>query len=237
MARRNNLEKIRGTHMGRGSQDGNLVPGSVENTPPPHSSDGRRRYPNAPCPCTESKEGASICEEYHTRLPEHGGLEAHSDRVPARRHRGLVYFPELHPMAGATDDQSYTVIGSGGVGKKPHIRTSYPITNGRFGGNQGTSERGNSNIVATGNSRGRTMGGGTIPTRSYTSATRATMGMGPTKPPSSRPTSTSVRENDSRLAPIPQAARQEMQLPRSFDGHLSRMWIIEMWCAKVRSFL
>ncbi len=109
MARQNNLEKIRGTHMGRGSQDGNLVPGSVENTPPPHSSDSRRRYPNAPCPCTESKEGVNIYEEYHTRLPEHGGLETHSDRVPARRHRGLVYFPEFHPMAGATDDQSYTL--------------------------------------------------------------------------------------------------------------------------------
>ena len=237
MARRNNLEKIRGTHMGRGSQDGNLVPGSVENTPPPHSSDGRRRYPNAPCPCTESKEGASICEEYHTRLPEHGGLEAHSDRVPARRHRGLVYFPELHPMAGATDDQSYTVIGSGGVGKKPHIRTSYPITNGRFGGNQGTSERGNSNIVATGNSRGRTMGGGTIPTGTYTSTPRTSTGMGPIKPPSSGSTDTSVRENDSRLAHIPPAARPEMQLPMPFDGHLSWMRITEVRHANVQCFL
>jgi hypothetical protein len=48
---------------------------------------------------------------------------------------------------------------------------------------------------------------------------------------------TSVRGNDSRLAPIPCAARQEMQLSRSFDGHLSRMRIIEMWFPKVRSFL
>jgi hypothetical protein len=102
---------------------------------------------------------------------------------------------------------------------------------------QGTSERGNSNIVATENSRGRTMGGGTIPTRSYTSVTRVTMGMGSTKPPSSRTTSTSVREIDSRLAPIPRAARQEIQLSMSFGGHLSRMWIIEMWYPKVRSFL
>jgi hypothetical protein len=83
-------------------------------------------------------------------------------------------------------------------------------------------------IVATGNSRGRTTGGGKIPTRSHTSATWATTGMGPTKPPSSRPTSTSVRENDSRLAPIPGAAKREMQMSRSFVGHLSRMRVIEM---------
>ena len=183
--------------MGRGPQDGSPVPGSVENTSPPHSTDGRRRYPNAPCPCTESEEFASICEGYYTRLPQHGGLEAHPDRVPAGRHRGLVHFPKLHPMAGATDDQRCTSTGGGGVGEKPHIRTSRPVTNGRSGRNQGTSERGNSNIVATGNSRGRTVGGGTIPARTYTSAPRATGGMGPTKPPSSRPTSTSVRENDS----------------------------------------
>jgi hypothetical protein len=188
--------------MGRGSQDGSPVPGSVEDTPPPHSADGRRRSPNASCPCTESEEGASIGEGHSTRIPQHGGLEAHPDRVLAGNYQELAHFPRLHPMAAATINQSY-----------------------------------NSNIVAKGNSRGRTMGGGTIPTRTYTSAPMATMGMGPTKPPSSRPTSTSVRENDSRLAPIPQAARQEMQLPRSFDGHLSRMWIIEMWCAKVRSFL
>ncbi len=124
MTGRNVLETIRGTYMGCGSQDGSPVPGSAENTSPPHSEDGRRRYPNTLCTGTESEEGASIGEGYLTRIPQHGGLEAHPYRGPAGRHRGLVYFPELHPMAGATDDQSYTVIGSGGVGKKPHIRTS-----------------------------------------------------------------------------------------------------------------
>ena len=107
--------------MGRGSQDGSPVPGSVENTSPPHSADGRRRYPNAPCPCTESEEGANISEGYYTRIPQHGGLEAHPYRGPAGRHRGLVHFPRLYPMAGATDDQSYTGTGGGGVGEKPHI--------------------------------------------------------------------------------------------------------------------
>ena len=121
MARRNTLETIRGTLMGRGSQDGSPVPESVENTSPPHSADGRRRYPNTLCPCAESEEDASICEEYYTRLPQHGGLETHTDREPAGRHRGLVHFPRLHPMAGATDDQSHTSVGGGGVGAKPHI--------------------------------------------------------------------------------------------------------------------
>jgi hypothetical protein len=99
MAGRNALETIRGTYMGRGSQDGSFVPGSVENTSPPHLADGRRRYPNAPCPCTESEEGASISEEYYTRIPQHGGLEAHPYRGPAERHRGLVHFPRLYSMA------------------------------------------------------------------------------------------------------------------------------------------
>jgi hypothetical protein len=121
MGRRDNVEEIRGTHMGRGSQDGNSVPGSDENTSPTHSTDGRRRFPNAPCPRAESEEGVSICEEYHTRLPEHGGLETYSDRGSSGSHQGLVYFPKLHPMTGATDDQRHTVTGSGGVGIKPHI--------------------------------------------------------------------------------------------------------------------
>ncbi len=39
--------------------------------------------------------------------------------------------------------------------------------------------------------------------------------------------------SESRMAPIPGTARQEMQLSRSLDGHLSRMRIIEMWFPKV----
>jgi hypothetical protein len=92
------------TYMGRGSQDGSFVPGSVENTSPPHFADGRRRYPNAPCPCTESEEGASISEEYYTRIPQHGGLEAHPYRGTAGRHRRLVHFPRLYSMTRATDN-------------------------------------------------------------------------------------------------------------------------------------
>jgi hypothetical protein len=61
------------------------------------------------------------------------------------------------------------------------------------------------------------MGGGTIPTRSYTSATRATMGMGPTKPPSSRSTSTSVRARETirdwRLSLAPRGKRCSCQGP------------------------
>ena len=192
--------------MGCGSQNGNSVPGSVDDTSPPHSADGRRRYPNAPRPRTESEGGTSIGEEYHTRLPEHGRLEAYPDREPSGRRQGLVYFPKLHPMAGVTDDQGHTVIGSGRVGKKPHIRTPEPDTNRRNRGNQGTSQGGNSSIMVTRNSRGRTLGGGEIPTGTYTSAPRASSSMGPTKPPSSRSTKTGVRENDSRLAPIPYAS-------------------------------
>ena len=90
--------------MGRGSQDGSPVPGSVENTSPPQSADGRRRYPNAPRSCTESEKGTSISEGYHARIPQHGGLEAHPHRGPTGKHRGLAHFPSFHSMAGATDN-------------------------------------------------------------------------------------------------------------------------------------
>jgi hypothetical protein len=94
-----------------------------------------------------------------------------------------------------------------------------------------------SSWIRTGNPRGRTMGGGTIPTGTYTSAPRAPTGMGPTKPPSPRSTVTSVRENDSRLVPVPHSARPEMQMSMPSGGHLSRMRITEMRHADVRGFL
>ncbi len=47
--------------MGRGSQDSNSVPGSIEDTSPHHSSDGRRWYSNAPGPSSKGAEGANIC--------------------------------------------------------------------------------------------------------------------------------------------------------------------------------
>jgi len=107
------MEAIRGTLLGCGPQNGNSVSGSVDDTSPPHSADGRRWHPNAPRLRTESEEGASICKEDHTRLPELGRLEAYPDREPFGRRKGLVYFLKLHPMAGATDDQGHTIIGSG----------------------------------------------------------------------------------------------------------------------------
>jgi hypothetical protein len=100
----NALETIRETYMGRGLQDGRSVPGSVEDTSPPHFADSRRRYPNTPCPCTKSEEDASISEEYSSRIPQHGGLEAHSYRRSTERHRGLVHFPRHYSMARATDN-------------------------------------------------------------------------------------------------------------------------------------
>jgi hypothetical protein len=47
-----------------------------------------------------------------------------------------------------------------------------------------------------GNSRGRTMGGGTVPTGTYVSVPGASNGMGPTKPSPSRSTETGKRKND-----------------------------------------
>jgi hypothetical protein len=102
-----------------------------------HSVDGRRRDPNASCPSSKGEEGASICEKYHTSLPEYGGLETHPDGGPSGSHQGLVYLPKLHPVTGASDGYSHPVTGSKRLNKKPPLRTTQPDTTGRVGGSQG----------------------------------------------------------------------------------------------------
>ncbi len=133
---------------------------------------------------------------------------AHSDGGPSGRHQGLVYFPKLHPMTGASDDQSPPVTGSGRVNKKTHIRTTQPDTDGRVGGSQRTPSGENSDIVATGNPRGRTTGGGTVPTGTHFVIPRVSNGMGPIKPSPSGSTETWRRKNDKILAPFPYASQE-----------------------------
>ncbi len=66
------------------------------------------------CPSSYGEEGDNICEEYHTSLPEHGGLAAHPDGGTSGRHQGLVYFPKLHPMTGTSDGQNPPVTPESG---------------------------------------------------------------------------------------------------------------------------
>jgi hypothetical protein len=139
--------------MGRGTQDGNPVSGSIENTTPHHPADGRRWGPDASHPSPLCKEGASVCEEHYTSISELSGLETHPGGGPSGRFQRLGYLPRIHPVSGATSGQN-------------------PFRH----------------IVSPENSRGGTVGGGTVPTRTHSFTPRTSDGMESAESPHSRST-------------------------------------------------
>ncbi len=111
-------------------------------------------------------QGASTIP-LHTILCVTGeGIQTHHDQGPSVKRVPVSERNIIQAYLNLVDwrhIQEGTLRGT----SKTHLRTIQSYIAPRIGGSQGTPQRGNSGIVVPENSRGRTVGGGTVPTRTH----------------------------------------------------------------------